>query len=129
MGAGLAAQFKKKFIRNFHAYALACKEGDCEIGKVFMTYENNDDGLAIANFPTKNHWKAFSQIEWIAYGLKDLKQYINAGDRIALPLLGCGLGGLDKADVITLIVHHLNGIDDVEVILCIPYSNPLRDLL
>ena len=53
----------------------------------------------IINFPTKEHWKGKSRIEYIVDGLADLvAQVRERGIRsIAVPPLGCGNGGLDWA--------------------------------
>ncbi len=77
MGKGIALMFKERFPDNMAAYRQACKEGRVQTGKMFVTETN--EFLAprwIVNFPTKQHWKAKSQIEWVEDGLQDLKQFI-----------------------------------------------------
>ena len=74
MGKGIALMFKERFPDNMAAYREACKEGRVQTGKMFVTETN--EFLAprwIVNFPTKQHWKAKSQIEWVEDGLQDLK--------------------------------------------------------
>ena len=66
MGKGIALMFKERFPDNMIAYRQACKEGSVQTGKMFVTETN--EFLAprwIVNFPTKQHWKAKSQIEWV----------------------------------------------------------------
>jgi len=51
----------------------------------------------IVNFPTKQHWRAPSQMTWVIEGLWDLcrftvEQKIRS---LALPALGAGNGGLE----------------------------------
>jgi O-acetyl-ADP-ribose deacetylase (regulator of RNase III) len=114
MGKGLAHQFKTIFPGNFVAYASACKKGDVVPGKMFTFYE---DGITIINFPTKRHWSEPSRVEDIESGLQDLVKIIR-GLRIhsvALPALGCGLGGLDWVDVKKLVVGALEPLNDVSV--------------
>ena len=61
----------------------------------------------IVGFPTCERWHEGAHIEFIIDGLKDLKIAIDVGRRalnlncnsIAFPALGCGIGGLDWADV------------------------------
>ena len=61
----------------------------------------------IVNFPTKDHWKNPSQLQWIADGLDDLKNHATIKDvvSIAMPALGCGFGGLHFEDVLALVEH------------------------
>jgi O-acetyl-ADP-ribose deacetylase (regulator of RNase III) len=98
MGRGLALQFKKSFPDNFKSYESACKKNEILIGKMFV-HETRLPSYPkfIINFPTKRHWREVSHIEYIEMGLMDLKQVIeNLGiTSIAIPPLGCGLGGLN----------------------------------
>ncbi len=50
----------------------------------------------VVNFPTKQHWRDPSRMEWVVDGLQDLRSFLvgNAVLSIALPALGAGLGGL-----------------------------------
>jgi O-acetyl-ADP-ribose deacetylase (regulator of RNase III) len=53
------------------------------------------------NFPTKQHWRAPSQLSWVEEGLQDLRRFLleNQIKSIAIPPLGAGHGGLDWAEV------------------------------
>ena len=98
MGAGIALQFKQKFPNNFLAYKKACDEGKVVPGVMYVFHFNEMfDDRYIINFPTKDHWKELSKIEYINNGLIDLKWFVleNNINSIAIPPLGCGLGGLD----------------------------------
>lgn len=102
MGKGLALQFKKEFPENFLAYQEACKQRTIGIGKLFIFEENEH---IIINFPTKRHWRDPSRLSYIDLGLKDLLKYNFKS--IALPPLGCGLGGLQWFDIRRLIYNKL----------------------
>lgn len=123
MGKGIALQFKKKWPSNFKAYAAACKKKEVKLGQMF-TFELG--ALAtprfIVNFPTKDHWKGSSKIESIESGLQNLVEHIaEFGIRsIAIPPLGCGLGGLPWSEVKPLIVKYLGSIENLEVRLFEP---------
>ena len=98
MGKGLALEFKNTFPENFHAYAQACQSGQVETGKMFITEQQALLGPRwIINFPTKQHWRDPSKLEWIDQGLEDLRKNLayNQIVSVAIPPLGCGLGGLD----------------------------------
>jgi O-acetyl-ADP-ribose deacetylase (regulator of RNase III) len=95
MGAGIAAQFKQQFPENYRAYMAACKKGMVRPGSMFM-HPAPPPRTWIINFPTKRHYAQVSWIEDIALGLTDLVQIIHTHQiqSIAIPALGCGLGGL-----------------------------------
>ena len=114
MGKGIALQFKKAFPANFKAYERACKEGDVELGRMFVV---DVGGLTkprwIVNFPTKGHWRSKSKFSDIENGLDDLAKIIEQHHiaSIAIPPLGCGNGGLDWKDIEPLIRRKLSGLD------------------
>jgi O-acetyl-ADP-ribose deacetylase (regulator of RNase III) len=55
----------------------------------------------IVHFPTKNHWRDSSRLEDISTGLESLLSELRRLQiaSIAMPALGCGLGGLDWPEV------------------------------
>jgi O-acetyl-ADP-ribose deacetylase (regulator of RNase III) len=100
MGKGIALMFKETFPENFRAYEAACKRGEVQIGRMFVTERQDMYGPKwIINFPTKEHWRSPSHIEWIEEGLKDLVRVIheNKINSVAIPPLGTGNGGLRLA--------------------------------
>lgn len=106
MGKGVALQFKRRFPDMFRAYKHACDRGEVRLGRMWVWETGLLEGPRyIINFPTKDHWKGRSRLEWIRDGLVDLRRVI-AGlelESVALPPLGAGNGGLDWADVEPLI--------------------------
>ena len=97
MGKGIALMFKERFSDNFRRYAQACKAGDVQTGRMFVTEPRELDGPRwIVNFPTKQHWRGNSRLEWITEGLQDLRRFLIEHDvkSIAIPPLGAGNGGL-----------------------------------
>src|SRR5690606_7728407 len=102
MGKGIALMFKERFPANMTAYAKACKAKEVHTGKMFVTETGELMGPRwIVNFPTKQNWRAKSQLQWIIEGLADLRYFIedNQVRSIAIPPLGAGNGGLDWAEV------------------------------
>jgi O-acetyl-ADP-ribose deacetylase (regulator of RNase III) len=123
MGKGIALQFKERFPQNFKSYREACKAGTLDIGKLLPVKENTLAGEQwIINFPTKRDWKEKSKLAYIEAGLQELVRVIALFEMksIALPPLGCGLGGLDWADVRPLIVQYLGNLENVEVVVYEP---------
>ncbi|HDV5709685.1 TPA: macro domain-containing protein [Legionella pneumophila] len=123
MGKGIALQFKKKWPDNFAEYAKSCKLGHLRPGKVHIyKLEQSKYPLFIINFPTKDHWKEKSKIEYIKDGLNDLIQKIKNFNisSIAIPPLGCGNGGLSWNLVKPLIEEAFREVPDVEVKLFEP---------
>ncbi|MFS8858566.1 macro domain-containing protein [Synechococcus sp. H55.7] len=123
MGRGIALQFKKAWPENFKAYAAACRRGEVRPGKllVFETGKLTNPRYII-NFPTKRHWRGKSRIEDIEAGLQSLVQEIRRLDlhSVALPPLGCGLGGLSWPDVRSRIERALATLTDVRILVYEP---------
>src|SRR3954470_5060027 len=127
MGRGIALQFRRAFEDNYEAYRNAAKSQEIRPGRMFV-FERSALDLPrwIINFPTKRHWKGKSRIEDIEAGLVDLVQIIREkGIRsIAIPPLGCGLGGLDWAMVRPMIEEALTALPEVDVYLFVPAGAP-----
>lgn len=112
MGKGLALQFKEEFDDEIMLdYQAACKAGTLRPGypQFVRVYRPSPFIYAVINFPTKLHWRDPSRIEWIDEGLQSLSRIIKIRkiESIALPRLGCGLGGLNWSDVRPLIEKYL----------------------
>lgn len=127
MGRGIALQFRHAFEDNYEAYRKAAKQQAIIPGQMFVFERSTvEQPRWIINFPTKRHWKGKSRIEDIESGLVDLVRVIREkGIRsIAIPPLGCGLGGLDWAEVRPLIETALSAVPDVEAYLFEPGKAP-----
>lgn len=114
MGKGIALMFKERFDENFRRYAAACKAKEVQTGKMFVTPVHELDGPRwIVNFPTKQHWRAPSRMEWVVDGLQDLRRFLveQQVTSIAIPPLGAGNGGLEWAEVREQIERALGDLD------------------
>src|ERR1700682_243664 len=123
MGKGIALMFKDAFPANFRAYEEACKRKEIRVGHMFVTDNAALQGPRwLINFPTKQHWRQPSKLEWIVEGLKDLRRVVEEKSirSIALPPLGCGNGGLEWMEVRSEIVRTLGGLDDVDILVFEP---------
>ena len=132
MGRGIALQFRKAYPENFKAYKKACGAKEVQPGTMFV-HDLNSLYLPryIINFPTKRHWKNKSKIEDIQSGLEDLVTVVR--DRqicsIAIPPLGCGLGGLNWEQVRALIINAFQALPDVKVLLFEPMGAPVASVM
>ena len=132
MGRGIALQFKQAYPENFKAYATACKTGEVQPGRMFVF---NTGSLTppryIINFPTKRHWRGKSRVEDIESGLTALAGAIRAHGitSVAVPPLGCGLGGLDWKTVKKAIEAALARLDNVRVLVFEPEGAPKTETM
>lgn len=112
MGKGLARTFKQKFPDVFRVYAKACERGEVVVGHVHVVVREARPKYVI-HFPTKDDWRAPSRIEYVRDGLVDLAKEIQVREvrSIAIPALGCGLGGLEWAEVRGAIVETLGAVE------------------
>lgn len=127
MGKGIALQFKQAYPHNFEQYAVACRRGEVQPGRMFITEtENILNPRYIVNFPTKRHWRGKSTLEDIKTGLLALIEEIKARHikSIAVPPLGCGNGGLDWEEVRPLMEHAFQQLPSVEVFIYKPEGAP-----
>lgn len=94
MGKGVALEFKKRYPEMFAQYQKMCGDGSFEIGKLFL-WKSTEKWVLL--FPTKQHWRNPSKVEYIEKGLqKFVDNWQRLGiESIAFPRLGCGNGGLD----------------------------------
>ncbi len=127
IGRGLARQFKERFPDNFSAYADACERKEVRPGRMFVFQTGTMmNPRLIINFPTKDHWRGKSRIEFIDEGLVALAEEIEQRNirSIAIPPLGTDLGGLDWELVRELTEAALADLEDVEIVLLDPNSKP-----
>lgn len=94
MGKGVAYDFKRLFPEMFVEYRNLCERGQLKIGTLWLYKSPNK---WVLNFPTKEHWRNPSHIDYIIAGLeKFVHSYSEMGiHSIAYPPLGCGNGQLD----------------------------------
>lgn len=132
MGKGIALMFKEAFPSVYQEYAEACEADEVHIGKMHVV----DRGALfnpryVINFPTKKHWRHPSKLEWIAEGLRDLRNVIIEKNirSIALPPLGAGNGKLEWNTVRPLIESTLGDLQNVDVLVFEPtqqYQNVMK---
>jgi O-acetyl-ADP-ribose deacetylase (regulator of RNase III) len=120
MGAGLALEFRRRFPRNYLRYRNACANGILDPGGLLWSSIALEEDLRnvqadwVLNFATKLHWRDSSKLEYIENGLKELAFVLKGLEigSVAVPALGCGLGGLNWADVKALTYEHLDKVPE-----------------
>lgn len=126
MGKGIALQFKELYPDMFECYKQACKKGEVVVGRMFVypitQLIPTNNVKYIFNFPTKDHWRDPSEMEYISKGLIHLAYCLGKYDikSIAIPALGCNNGGLKWSKVRTEIVNSLCRLNEVDIRLYIP---------
>lgn len=126
MGKGLASRAKYQFPDVYVAYQDACRNKALKMGKPFLykrggnvekSLADNPETLETENgerwfllFPTKNDWRKPSPLDGIEEGLRWLvKNCEKEGvQSLAMPALGCGLGGLEWEEVGPLMCRYLS---------------------
>lgn len=132
MGRGIALQFRKEFPENYVAYKAACDRGELQPGRMLVfELHQIDVPRFVINFPTKRHWKGKSRIEDIQSGLVALvKEVRQRGIKsIAIPPLGCGLGGLQWSQVRPLIEAAFEPLQEVQTLLYEPSGAPAAEVM
>lgn len=126
MGKGIALQFKRAYPEMFEDYARAAKAGELAVGSMHVWATDAAHGPRyVINFPTKQHWKGRSKLEYIEAGLRDLQRVVRELDieSVALPPLGCGNGGL-RWEVVRPLIEKAFAESPVAVTLFEPSGAP-----
>ncbi len=106
MGAGIAVLFKRKHPQMFERYAALCDAFGDKLGGRTHLYFSDDEAEGyryIANIFSQKKPGANAEVRLLVSGVRDafIKLY---GDEeidaphLAIPLIGCGIGGLDWAE-------------------------------
>ncbi len=149
MGKGLASTAKSRFPDVYVRYEAVCKSKYLQIGKPYLYKRESsvkeqlgDSSFFLPQdflnseqkwfwlFPTKKHWRNPSEIEDIKNGLEWLcNNYQKQGIKsLAIPALGCSLGGLDWQDVGPLMCKYLSSMD-ITVAIYLPAEKKLDERL
>ncbi len=144
MGKGLASRAKYQFPDVYVVYQDACRSKALRMGKPFL-YKREaslDDELAdepgtvvtrdgikwFLLFATKQHWRNKSDLPGIEQGLRWVVDNCRRErvTSLALPALGCGLGGLQWREVGPIMCRHLVQLD-IPVTIYLPSESQTTD--
>jgi len=109
-GAGLAKQFQDRWPEQVAEYRAFCLSGRMRPGVIHEALL--PDGRSIVSVPTKRHWRDRSRLSDVTAGIRELARYCEDVDvpSIAVPPLGCGLGGLPQQQVLNEIKLSMAGL-------------------
>lgn len=102
-GAGLAKQFQDRWPEQVDEYRAFCRAGQMRPGVIHEALL--PDGRSVVSVPTKRHWREKSRFSDVAAGIQELARYCEeaGASSVAVPPLGCGLGGLPQRLVLNTI--------------------------
>jgi O-acetyl-ADP-ribose deacetylase (regulator of RNase III) len=123
MGAGLAAEFRRRFPDLDADYRRRCAAGQVRLGQPYLY--RTAAGVQVINFPTKGDWRAPSRLADVDQGLAYLAAHATGWQlgSLAVPALGAGLGGLSWEQVGPLLYRHLRGFG-ISVAVYAPPGTP-----
>ncbi|WP_270640610.1 type II toxin-antitoxin system antitoxin DNA ADP-ribosyl glycohydrolase DarG [Longibaculum muris] len=127
MGKGIASDFKKKYPAMFDEYKKLCDQHSLKTGTLYPYLENNK--VKLVNFPTKQHWRSPSKLEYITEGLEwFVKHYAELNIKsIAFPPLGCGNGGLSWDQIGPIMYQYLKDLP-IEIEIYAPFNTSRNKL-
>lgn len=100
MGAGIAAVIRQKFPKVYDYYREQFQRGEARPGNAngYLTvWPDTQRGVWVFNLATQDRPGAYARPTWIAESLRWMLQQAHemGASKVALPRLGCGIGGLD----------------------------------
>lgn len=137
MGKGLASRAKYQFPDTYVVYQDVCRQKILQMGAPYLyrretSFEHvlADDPHSLQDlnsnrwfllFPTKRHWREGADLAGLEQGLKWIRDnYLREGiESLAVPALGCGLGGLKWREIGPLMCRYLADLD-IQVSIYLP---------
>lgn len=131
MGAGIAGIFRQKFPLMFDYYKALCDERLFSIGSVLAWVEKGTDGLPLAgcpdllDYPFQCVYNLGTQVQGganaspyavrLSFDHMADRMWKNRHETVAIPLIGCGIGGLSWATDVKPLVERLAQRVEVKV--------------
>ncbi len=104
MGAGIAKTFREKYPHNYTNYKAACESGRLQPGGFMVVPERTDSGrlVLITNLASQEKPGADASYKWLFSSLWSWAEQASEPNRLrlyggimAIPEIGCGIGGLE----------------------------------
>jgi len=114
MGKGIAVEFKTRYPQMYNEYKMLCKGGKFTLGSVF---EYNFGNGYVFNLGTQVSWTTRANLEAVGEAIEKMLSIASTVkvNKIALPKIGAGLGGLDWNDVKAVIEKAATGYPEVDL--------------
>jgi O-acetyl-ADP-ribose deacetylase (regulator of RNase III) len=102
MGKGIAVEFRARYPEMYAEYKKRCEDGRFKLGDVFAWAEG---GLTIFNLGTQATWRTKADIGAIGTSVRAMIRLAEERgiEKIGLPRIGAGLGGLPWEPIRTLL--------------------------
>ena len=121
MGAGIAKTFRDKYPEMYKNYVELCMQHKPEdmVGRVYIwdkDFMQLKSEHVVANIFSQDQPGPNAKLEWLVDGLYRVFNYARymGFDKIAIPQIGCGIGGLEWDTVKAELYHHFND-DEVDM--------------
>lgn len=98
MGAGIALQFRSRYPDMYYEYKKLCVEDLLKPGQIYP-YRAHD--RTVINIASQEYPGPDASYEWLVTGVRSALRYCTERglQSLALPRIGCGIGGLDWVSV------------------------------
>jgi len=144
MGKGLASRAKWQFSDVYVRYQYVCRKRILQMGRPYLykreksldneladepsTLKNGNGETWFLLFATKQDWREQADIQGIEKGLQWLRDNFRKVDikSLAIPALGCGLGGLEWRNVGPLLCKYLCDFN-IPVMIYLPAEKKVPD--
>lgn len=134
MGAGIAVEFRKRWPDMYQDYARLCDEGHLSPGDVFGWLNTRPRVFNLMTQPGVRYGQG-ATVEAIETSMKEMFWLARAEGikSIAMPIIGCGLGGLDWETQVKPVVNKFYN-EEVDLYVAVEYVpgqsliNPLDEL-
>lgn len=103
MSGGIAKVFRERYPYNYMRYKAVCKDGTLLPGSFLPVIDGQGkDARVVVNLASQNQPGADATYSWLIASLYSVATYASDPDRmtdfgnvIAIPEIGCGIGGLE----------------------------------
>lgn len=134
MGGGLASELRERYPRSASAYQTAARARMLKPGQIYPSEMHEKPGAAsharwVVFLVTMESSRGEASLAWVTAGLDALATWFNKLDRssteataIAIPALGCGVGGLEWSDVLPIMIVAATSMPLAEVHIYEPHE-------
>src|SRR5690606_32303086 len=104
MGAGIAAECKKRYPTMHKQYNALCNNGGLQPGDAFV-WQGKE--ATVFNLATQQHWKTNATLRAVENSVTKMLKLAEqmSIEEIVMPRIGAGLGGLEWSDVKSLLIE------------------------